>query len=111
VGVDFEADNSIVDRAADGRTVTSKIKAGNGSVHFTVFQTSPLHKALKAMFNILYNADPAIWAATAITIAERSGANVILCTGVSFKKRSGQPYSAKAQEVTWEFLCADIKYQ
>lgn len=111
INISFADDNTLHDRSADGRVMVSKIKANNGSISISVQQTSALHKYLKQLFNFLRLRDTSAWAGTMITLSSPAGLfDTITATGVSFSKRADQPYQAQGQNVTWNFMAADIQY-
>jgi hypothetical protein len=105
-------DNSAHDRSADGVVMISKIEANNGTFTMTCQQTSPLHQYLKGLFAELRRAPTQFWAAGQININSPgvSGDNIEL-RGVSFQKRSDQPYQAQGQMVTWNMMFADGESQ
>lgn len=107
VGISWQNDNTAHDVAADGKVMVSKIVANNGSIAITMQQTSQMHQWMKGLFNTLKNAPSQLWAAGRIDISSPDGiGDNIQLTGVSFTKRSDQPFQAQGQMVTWNLMFA-----
>jgi hypothetical protein len=104
-------DNTMQEVAADGIVLTSKIKADNGTITITCFQTSPLHSALKKAHALLKAMNASAWNSGTITISSPSGLlDLVNATGVSFNRPATHPYQKQGQYVTWTFMAADIQY-
>ncbi len=110
IAISWANDNTVHDLAADGKVMVSKVQADNGTVALTIQQTSPLHQYLKGVFNQLMAQNPVFWAGITILISSPNGGfDALTLTGVSFQKRSDQPYQQQGQRVTWNFMAADIQ--
>lgn len=108
----YSQDNSTHELAADGSVMVSKIAANNASITVTCQQTSSLHNYLKAAFNFLRQSPSLVWAQGLVSINSVNGIHdSIVCAGVSFTKRSDQPYQQQGQLVTWNFMSAECTYQ
>ena len=108
VSIAYTNPNSSHNNAADGSVAVTKIKADNGTVSFSVQQSSPLHAYLMGVFNVL-NAGPSnLWAGTTITVDSLLNiADNHTLKGCSFEKRAGRGYEQQAKDVVWTFLFAE----
>ena len=99
------------DVAADGSVMVSKIKAKNGTAALAIQQTSPLHKWLLKLFNLLQSdaTSPQDWANMKIVLRSVNMGELITGTGVSFQKQPDRAFKAQGEQVTWTFMCADIQ--
>ena len=100
------------DVAADGTVMPSYIAGRNGTVAIEVQQTSALHHALLALYNLLETAanadDVSGWAATVISFRTLLDASTHVLSGVSFSKIPDKPYQAQGQRITWSLMAADV---
>ncbi len=100
------------DVAADGTVMPSYIAGDNGEVDIQVQETSFLHSALLALYNLAVlaanNEDVSGWASTAISFTLLIDGSVHTLTGVSFDKIPDKPYEASGQKITWKLLAANI---
>lgn len=110
ISVEYEASNTMMDRAADGSIMTSKINADNGTIHLNIMQTSSHNKYFKALYNYLKAGPTEIWAGATITISKTSGLDLILANGVAFDKRANTPFQAQGQQISWNFMAGNIQY-
>lgn len=111
INISFSRDNTQHDPSADGSVMVSKIVANEGSISISCQQTSQLHQYLKSLFNHMMAASTSIWAAITITISSPNGLqDYVVANGVSFQKRSDQPYQVQGQTVTWTFMATNIQY-
>lgn len=110
IHIAYANDNTAHELAADGSVMISKIRADNGNFTISMQQTSTMHQWMKGLFNQLMTSPTNLWAAINITISSPSGGfDNIQLTGVSFSKRSDQPYQQQGQLVTWSFMAANIQ--
>ena len=109
VQIEMASEVSARDRAADGSIMVSKILGHDGSITITCQQTSPLHKFLMGLYNLLYHGESSMWAQMAGTLRNVATGTSHLLTGMSFMKAAGTPYQAQGQNVSWVFSCADIQ--
>lgn len=101
--------------AADGAVMPSYVAGQNAEITIEVQQTSQLHHALLALYNLLTTAadggDISNWASTAISLRTiLDGAGHFL-SGVSFQKIPDKPYAAKGQNVAWILMAASAVNQ
>lgn len=112
LAISYDNDNTAHDLAADGSVMVSKIRANTGTITLVIQQSSPIHKYLKQMFNIIQAQPTILWASAIFTISSPAGLfDSILATGVSLLKRADQPYQQQGQDVTWTFKVANLSYQ
>jgi superfamily I DNA and RNA helicase len=95
--------------SADGSVMVSKIKGRSGSHSIAVQQTSDLNKWLLKLYNYLETASTSQWAGISIVLRSPSMQDLITSTGVSFQKLPDKPYQAQGQQITWNFMAADIQ--
>ena len=110
IDISMANDNSQHDVSADGRVVTTKIKAGNGNVALTMQQTSSFNKWLTKLFNYLKTAKSSEWARTTITVRAPQLNETTVCTGVSFQKPGDKSYQAQSQMKIWNLMAEDIQH-
>lgn len=100
------------DVAADGTVMPSYIAGDNGEVDIVVQETSAIHQALLALYNLAVlaanNDDVSGWAATVISFTFLIDGSVHTLTGVSFEKIPDKPYEANGQKITWKMLAANV---
>jgi hypothetical protein len=112
LSISYITDNTAHDLSADGSVMVSKIAASNANITVTCQQTSALHNYLKAAFKYLQAASSPSWAAGLLSISSVNGIHDnIIASGLSFTKRSDQPYQQQGQLVTWTFMSANCSYQ
>lgn len=102
-------DSSSHDLAADGSVMTSKIKAGNGTVAISVQQTSEAHKWFTKLYNYLTVAPLREYAEISLLATSSDMQTTHEGTHMSFQKRADKPYQAQGQQVTWTLLVAELK--
>ncbi len=102
-------DVSAHDLAADGSVMTSKIKAGNGTIAISIQQTSEAHQWFTKLYNYLVTASSSEWAQIAIMATAPNMQVTHEGSNLSFQKRADKPYQAQGQQVTWTFLAGDLK--
>jgi len=104
----FAEDTSAHDLAADGRVMTSKVEARNGSVAIEVQQTSEAHAWFTRLNNYLNAAPSSQWAITSLMGVATSMRVTHECQGMSIQKRPDKAYQAQGQRVTWTFLAEEM---
>lgn len=109
INTTMATDRTTHDLSGDGSVMISKIKGRNGSHSISVQQTSELNKWLLKLYNYLENAPTNQWAAISIVQRAPSMQDLITSTGVSFQKLPDKPYQAQGQQVTWNFMAADVQ--
>lgn len=108
-GSNMANDVSVHDLAADGSVMTSKIKAGNGTVAIAIQQTSEAHAWLTKLYNYLEAAPSSEWAEISLLATSAEMQVTHEASHMSIQKRPDKPYQAQGQQVTWNFLAADLK--
>jgi len=101
-------DNTQHDVAADGSVLVSKILSKNGTMQLAIQQTSEAQNWLKKWYNYLMVAPTSEWARTSAVLKNPSGNETFNMHGVSPQKRPDASFQATGQQVTWNFLCAEI---
>lgn len=100
------------DVAADGTVMPSYIAGDNGEIDIAVQETSAVHTALLALYNLCVlganNYDVLGWAATSISFTFLIDGSTHVATGVSFRKVPDKPYAAQGQRITWSLMAASI---
>jgi Protein of unknown function (DUF3277) len=100
------------DVAADGTVMPSYIAGDNGEVDIAVQETSAIHQALLALYNLAVLAanhdDVSGWAAMAMSFVLLVDGSTHTLTGVSFEKIPDKPYEASGQKMTWKLMAANI---
>lgn len=100
------------DVAADGTVMPSYIAGDNGEVDIQVQETSAIHGALLALYNLCVlaadNEDVLGWAANAISFTLLIDGSIHTLTGVSFDKIPDKPYEASGQKMTWKLMAANV---
>ena len=111
IGFNMTNDRTVHDVAADGSVMVSKIEARNGSVPISIQQTSPMHKWLLKLFNLLSakSTSPKDWANIKIVMRAPNMGDLITATGVSFQKQPDRAFKAQGEQVTWNLMAADIQ--
>lgn len=109
IEIAMDGDVSSQSIAADGSVMVSKMLNHSGRVTISAQQTSPIHKWLLALYNLLYYGPTSQWATGAATLRNVANGNSHLLTGISFQRKPSTPYQAQGQNVTWVFLCADVQ--
>lgn len=102
-------DRTIHETAADGSVMVSKIKGRSGSHTLAIQQTSDLNGWLLRLYNYLETAPANEWAGISIIIRAPNMQDLITSNGVSFQKLPDKPYQAQGQQITWNFMAADIQ--
>lgn len=95
--------------SADGSVMISKIKGRSGSHSLAVQQTSDLNNWLLKLYNYLETAPANEWAGISIILRSPNLRDLITSNGVSFQKLPDKPYQAQGQQITWNFMAADIQ--
>jgi len=100
------------DVASDGTVMLSYLAGDNGAVSLSVQQTSALHHALLALYNLAITAanndDLTGWGATIISFRTLLDGSTHILSGVSFEKIPDKPYHAAGQKITWNLMAANI---
>ena len=102
-------DVSSHDLAADGSVMTSKIKAGNGTVTISVQQTSSANKWFRDLYNYLEPASSSEWSEISLMAESKVMGVTYTATNMSFQKKPDGAYQQSGQQVSWAFLAGDIK--
>lgn len=104
-----------LETGADGVVMPSYVAGASAEITIEVQQTSYLHHALLALYNLLRTAadggNLANWAATSIRLRTILDGSVHTGTGIGFQKITDKPYAAKGQNVTWTFMCSQMENQ
>lgn len=101
--------------AADGVVMPSYLSGANAEVSLEMEQTSGLHKALLALYDLVETAaqlgDVSNWATMTISLRTVLDGSGHFMQGVSFQKITDKPYAARGQMVTWVLMAADCVNQ
>ena len=113
ITVTMTTERTVHDVAADGTVMPSYIAGDNGDVMIEVQETSLIHQALLALYNLCVvaaNADDVSgWAATTASIRMTTAPfSQHVLTGMSFKKIPDKPYQASGQKITWNLMAANV---
>lgn len=105
--------NPVVDHqiSADLSIVVSKHAYKNGSIKFQILQASDFNEWLKGWANHIENGPIENFAATDITIKNRTTSDTYYCTGCTHSKIADQDFQPEAQSREWEILAANIVMQ
>jgi glutamine cyclotransferase len=109
IAISRSNDVSAQDVSGDGSVMVSKIRARNGSISFTIQQTSGFNRWLNKWYNYLEGANTSVWADTKIIVRAPQMGKVTTLIGVSPQKFADEPYQAQGQNLTWALLAADIQ--
>lgn len=96
------------DVAADGSVMTSKIRAGNGTVSLAVQQTSPGANFLRKLNAYCDHAHSSEFTRTVITVTSKEQNVNIVCTGVSFQKSPDAGFAQTGAQVTFAYMAQNI---
>ena len=96
--------------SADLSIVISKHIIKNGTIQFNIPQASDFNNWLRGWANYLESPDTPItdFAATNITISNRSTGDVYYLTGCTHQKVSDQAFGSESQNRTWTIMAANI---
>lgn len=98
--------------ANDGAVMTSYRSGSNGGFDLEVQQTSAIHKALLALFNLHQTAadadDVSAWAQITLAIQNNTDGSGHQLTGCSFTKIPDKTYSGDGGMLTWTFLASEV---
>ena len=100
---------SVMEAAADGAIMVSKVAGNQGTLSLSVQQVSDAHKFLLAMYNALVIAPPSQWAQGAGVLRSLADQTSHTFFGMCFQKIGDKPYRKQGEMVTWVLLCADIE--
>jgi len=109
VNISMTETRSVMEAAADGAIMVSKVAGNQGRLTLQVQQVSDAHKFLLAMYNALIVAPPSMWAQGAGLLRSLADQTSHSFAGICFEKIGDKPYSKQGQMVTWVLLCADIE--
>ena len=97
--------------SADLSVVISKHAVKNGTIQFNVPQASDFNEWLKGWANHIENGPIENFAATDITIKNRTTGDTYYCTGCTHQKVADQGFQPEAQNRQWTILAANIGLQ
>lgn len=109
VSISMANEVSAHDIAADGSVVVSKLIKKNGTVNFTVLQSSDFNSWLKRYYNYVMTASPSKFALATIIIRSNSTGECYTCTGVSPQKLADDKYGSQSQNREWTLMAANIE--
>lgn len=107
--VQMAQERSVMEAAADGNVMISKVAGNHGSLSLNIQQTSDAHKFLLQQFNALVAGPPSIWAQGAGILRCLSDSTTHTFAGMCFQKLGDKPYQKQGQNVQWVILCGDIQ--
>lgn len=98
-------DASVHEVAHDGSVMTSKVVTLNGTMNFTLHQSSAAHRWLIKALNAVMDAFaiPA-WAEFTAKLESNTTGEVIDMSNISIQKQPDHNYQQNGQNVTWNFL-------
>lgn len=109
IQINMANDVSSHDLAADGSVMTSKIKAGNGTVVISIQQTSDAHKWFTKLYNYLETAPSKEWAGISFMGTSPYMGVTHEGSNMSIQKRGDKPYQAQGQQISWTFMAGNLK--
>lgn len=101
-------DMSSHDLAADGSVMTSKIRAGNGTVTIAVQQTSPGAAFLRKLNAYCDTAGSSEFTRTVISVVSKEQGIDITATGVSPQKSPDTGFQQAGQQISFAYLAQRI---
>ena len=108
-------ERSAMETAADGVVMPSYIPGESAEVTVEMLQTSELHHAFLALFNLLASAanggDVSNVFASVLSFRTLLDGSGHLIRGTFFDRIADKPYAAKGQMVTWKFIAANAVNQ
>lgn len=108
ITISYSNDVTYHNVAADLAVVVSKWVARNGSVQLNILQSSDFNEWLKKFAAFLEEAPTDQFALATMDIKNKSTGDNYHCTGVSHQKRADNSFQSKAQNRTWNMMCANI---
>lgn len=108
VSVSYENPVTYHDVSSDGAVVVSKAVRKNGTITFSVLQSSDFNSFLKKWSNYLETSHVSNFALTTITITNRSTGDVYYCSGCSHQKKADNEFASQAGNRTWTIMAAKI---
>lgn len=109
--ISFAGNVSAHSVASDLSVIVSKHAVKNGQIEFSIPQATDFNNWLKGWANHIENVDISEFAATTITIKNKSTGDTYFCSGCTHEKVADQSFQADAQDRTWNILVADIALQ
>jgi hypothetical protein len=109
INISMANDRTAHDVSGDGSVMVSKIRARNGSIVFSIQQTSSFNRWLTKWYNFLEGAPTDVYADTSIVIRAPKMGELTTLKGVSPQKLPDKPYQVQGQNVSWTLLAADIQ--
>ena len=110
--VTMHTERTAHDTAADGTVMPSYIAGDSGQCTIRMQQTSILHSALLALYNLLKqqadSGDASNWAASSLSLRNTATTRQHNLSGVSFSKIPDYPYAAQGQNVVWTLMSCSI---
>ena len=105
----FANDSSAHTLSNDGRVITSKIKAPNGTLTINVIQNSDAFAWMKNLYNRLQTAGSEEW--NGITVTIKSPSEFTICKACSFQKFPDVTRGQQAQMVSIVLLAEEISME
>jgi hypothetical protein len=109
ISINMAQERSMIEAAADGNVVISKIAGNHGSLTINLQQTSDAHKFFLAQYNALIIAPPSLWAQGAGLMRCLSDGTSHTFTGLCFQKLGDKGYEKQSKMVSWVLLAGDIQ--
>lgn len=94
---------------ADGSVMTSKIAGDNGTLAFSVQQTSGLNTYMTKLYNTLKAGSSSIWTSTSVLITNNAQNETVTAIGCSPENLPEKPMQAEGQMITWTWLAQNIQ--
>lgn len=107
--VSMAQERSVMEAAADGNIMISKIAGNHGQVSISVQQTSDAYKFLLAAYNQCIIEPPSLWAQAVGILRCLSDSTSHTFTGMCFQKLPDKTYDKQGGMVTFVLLVGDIQ--
>lgn len=109
VAVNMSSDRTVMDVAADGVVMTSKIRDRRGAFAVQIQQVSEANEKLLRWYNDLESAPAKDWDKITIVLTAPNTGEVYTGTRCAFQKLPDRANGAQGQMNTWNLLAADLQ--
>lgn len=112
IEIEMATDKTVVDKSSDGSIMLSYVAGDNGTVKFTMQQTSDLHFHFLNLYNLCKTAadlgNVGVWAAARLSVKNMLDESQHTGEGVCFQKIPPKNYQEAGQKVSWLFIVAEL---
>ena len=108
IQLSMRTDRSVIEVAADGTPIVSKVKDKTGTLALQVQQISDINTILKKWFNYLESAPTSEWSLMKCVITSKNTGDQDILNGGSIVKLPDRSYEQTAGNITWNFLFAEV---